>query len=39
MCYGFAAFCLFMTWTGFRTARLREQWEKENPDLAKNIDY
>ena len=36
---GFAAALLFLSWIGFRTARLREKWERENPDLAKNIDY
>ena len=30
---------LFLSWIGFRTARLRENWERENPELAKNIKY
>lgn len=34
-----SAMCLFLSWIGFRTARLREKWERENPDLAKNIKY
>ncbi|WP_104086602.1 hypothetical protein [Arthrobacter sp. GMC3] len=34
-----SAMCLFLSWVGFRTARLREKWERENPDLAKNIKY
>lgn len=37
--FGAAAFMLFLSWIGFRTARLREKWERENPELAKNIDY
>ncbi|MCU6479231.1 hypothetical protein QO003_001970 [Arthrobacter silviterrae] len=37
--FGFAAVCLLMSWIGFRTARLREKWEREYPDLAKNIKY
>lgn len=37
--FGFAAVLLFLSWIGFRTARLREKWERENPELAKNIDY
>ncbi len=37
--FGFAAVCLLLSWVGFRTARLREKWERENPELAKNIKY
>lgn len=37
--FGAAAILLVISWLGFRTARLREKWEKENPDLARNIKY
>ncbi|MEO6529611.1 MAG: hypothetical protein ABI563_00275 [Specibacter sp.] len=37
--FGAAVFMLFLSWIGFRTARLREKWERENPDRAKNITY
>ncbi|MHA7306661.1 hypothetical protein ACX80E_15705 [Arthrobacter sp. TMN-49] len=37
--FGFAAVCLLLSWVGFRTARLRAKWERENPELAKNIKY
>lgn len=36
---GGAAVFLLLSWVGFRTARIREQWERENPESAKNIDY
>lgn len=39
MTIAMAGFFHFMSWVGFLTARIREQWERENPDLAKNIDY
>lgn len=35
----FAGVMLLLSWVGFRTARLRAQWERENPELAKKIDY
>ncbi|MGO2541954.1 hypothetical protein ACT3TS_01275 [Specibacter sp. AOP5-B1-6] len=34
-----AVMFLFLSWIGFRTARLREKWERENPEQAKNIKY
>jgi hypothetical protein len=37
--FGFSIVCLFLSWIGFRTARIREKWERENPERAKNIHY
>ncbi|MDJ0316996.1 MULTISPECIES: hypothetical protein [Arthrobacter] len=37
--FAFAAAMLALSWVGFRTARIREKWERENPSQAKNITY
>jgi hypothetical protein len=34
-----SAMFLLLSWVGFRTARLREKWERENPESATNIKY